>query len=75
MKQEAPMQLHDHDLLYEIASIAAHLGVTPRQAKHLISKGVIPTFKAGRIVCASKSAVAGAIASRHAASTGGRADG
>ncbi len=43
------------DLLYGVAAIAAHLGLTDRQARHNIDKGRIPTFRMGAIICARKS--------------------
>lgn len=46
------------DLLTGIAAIAAHLGLTERQAMHQHERGMIPTFKQGRIVCARRSTLA-----------------
>jgi len=46
------------DLLYGLAAIADHLGLTVPQLKPAISRGDVPTFKMGRIVCASKSYLA-----------------
>ncbi len=45
------------DLLYGASAIARFLGVLPRQARHLIFSGRIPTFKIGRNVCARKSSL------------------
>lgn len=45
----------DVDLLYGLAAIGSHIGLTARQAEHLIAKGEIPTFKMGRTVCARQS--------------------
>lgn len=42
----------DRDLLYGVKAIAAHLGITERQAYHLIEIGELPTFKLGGKVCA-----------------------
>jgi len=45
----------DVDLLYGLEAIGAHLGLSSRQAEHLVSRGDLPTFKMGRVVCARKS--------------------
>jgi hypothetical protein len=39
-------------LLYGVAAIAAHIGVAEEATRHLIRKGVLPTFKIGRTVAA-----------------------
>jgi hypothetical protein len=49
---------HDDGLLYGVKDIAAHLGLTPRQAAHLIDKGHLPTFRLGTIICSTKSGLA-----------------
>lgn len=49
---------HVPDLLTGIAAIAVHLGWTSRQVLHQHEKGLIPTFKQGRIVCARRSTLA-----------------
>lgn len=43
------------DLLYGVAAIAEHLGVTKRQALYLKEKGVIPTFYIDSTVCSRRS--------------------
>lgn len=47
-----------NDLLYGVKSIAQHLEMTPRQAQHLVDKRLIPFFKMGAVVCATKSGLA-----------------
>ena len=39
-------------LLYGVARIAEHIGVPEEATRHLIRKGVLPTFKIGRTVAA-----------------------
>lgn len=39
-------------LLYGVAAIAAYLDMPEEATRHLIRKGVIPTFRIGRTVCA-----------------------
>jgi hypothetical protein len=39
-------------LLYGVSAIAAHIGVAEEATRHLIRKGVLPTFKIGRTVAA-----------------------
>lgn len=46
------------DLLYGVTAIADHLGLTNRQVYHQREQGLLPTFKMGRVVCASKSYLA-----------------
>lgn len=48
----------DDGLLYGVKDIAAHLGLTPRQAAHLIEKGHLPTFRLGAIICSTKGGLA-----------------
>ncbi|MGW8134183.1 hypothetical protein ACWGNZ_00895 [Sphingomonas zeae] len=55
------------DLLYGVASIAAHLGMTAKQVYHLHDKGELPTFKTGAIVCARRSTLANHFAEQEAA--------
>lgn len=43
------------DLCIGMKAIAEHLGITQWQGFHLAAKGVIPTFKMGRSVCARRS--------------------
>ena len=45
------------DLLYGVAAIAAHLGLTDRQTRHNIDEGRLPTFRMGAIICARKSSL------------------
>lgn len=52
---EAGRHREGADTLYGAEAIAGHLGVTTRQARHLISQGLLPTFKMGRRVCALRS--------------------
>jgi hypothetical protein len=46
------------DLLYGLGAIAEHLGITTPQAKHRAREKHFPTFRMGRIVCASKAQLA-----------------
>lgn len=48
----------DNALLYGVKGIAAHLGLTPRQAAHLIDKGHLPTFRLGSMICSTKRGLA-----------------
>ena len=52
------MSAPDNDLLHGIPAIAAHLTMTVRQAGYQIEKGLLPTFRMGRTVCARKSTLA-----------------
>ncbi|PCG09674.1 DNA-binding protein [Sphingomonas ginsenosidimutans] len=63
------MERHTPDLLTGIAAIACHLGWTERQTLHQHEKGLIPTFKQGRIVCARRSTLAKHFAAQEAAAT------
>lgn len=45
------------DLLYGAPAISDFLRLRERQTRHLIEKGFIPTFKIGKTVCASRSAL------------------
>lgn len=58
------------DLLTGLAEIAAHLGWTHRQVLHQHEKGMIPTFKQGRLVCARRSTLAKHFASLEAQARG-----
>lgn len=60
------------DLLYGMAAIAAHLGITRKVAYHLHGKGEIPTFKMGDKVCARRSALARYFAEQEATRDGSR---
>lgn len=46
------------DLMTGIAAIAKHLGWSERRVLHQHEKGLIPTFKQGRLVCARRSTLA-----------------
>jgi len=46
------------DLLYGAPAIAEFLGLRERQTRHLIEKGLLPTYKIGKTVCASRDALA-----------------
>lgn len=58
------------DLLYGVPAIAAHLGVSARQARHLGETGAIPTFKlpGNKIICARRSTLNAWLAEREALS-------
>ncbi len=58
------MTEHIPDLLTGVKAIAAHLGWTERQVLHQHEKGLIPTFKQGRLVCARRSTLAKHFAKR-----------
>ncbi len=58
------------DLLYGVAAIATHLGMTHKQVYHLHDKGELPTFKTGAIVCARRSTLAKHFAAQEAAARG-----
>lgn len=49
--------MNEPDLLHGYAAIAAHLGLTARQAEQMAANG-LPTFKVGRTVCARRSTLA-----------------
>lgn len=55
------------DLLYGLEAIGEHIGLTARQAEHLVSRGDLPTFKMGRVVCARRSTLAKHFAAQEAA--------
>ncbi|MCP3732019.1 hypothetical protein M9978_16460 [Sphingomonas sp. MG17] len=48
----------DADLLYGLAAIGGHIGLTARQAEHLVTKGELPSFKLGATICARRSTLA-----------------
>ena len=58
MKEMKPDAQGDADLLYGVAQIAAHLGLTARQIYHHHDAGTLPTFKLGGRVCARRSTLA-----------------
>lgn len=43
------------DLLSGYEEIGSYVGLTARQAKHRALSGTLPTFKMGRLTCATKS--------------------
>ena len=55
------------DLLYGLAAIGEHVGLTARQVEHLVAKGELPTFKLGATVCARRSTMAKHFAAQEAA--------
>ena len=55
------------DLLYGMAAIGGHIGLTARQVEHLATKGELPTFKLGGTVCARRSTLADHFAAQEAA--------
>jgi excisionase family DNA binding protein len=55
------------DLLLGADAIAAHLGITRRQAYRLIYDGLLPAFKIGGTVSARKSTLNAWLASKEAA--------
>lgn len=68
----APLQLAD-DLLQGADSIASYMGLSRRQAYHLVAAGRIPTFRMGATICARKSTILNWIAQQEAAQSGGGA--
>lgn len=68
------MSDHIPDLLTGVAGIAAHLGWTERQVLHQHEKGLIPTFKQGRLVCARRSTLAKHFAAQEAAAAAAARD-
>lgn len=46
------------DVLFGIAAIAKHIGITERQCSHLHDSGDLPTFRLGARVCARRSSLA-----------------
>lgn len=44
-------------MFYGVKSIAAFLGIRPRQALHMIEAGRLPHFRVGRALCASRSSL------------------
>lgn len=45
------------DLLYGVAAIAAHMGLTERQVRHLMAEHSFPSFKIGATVCSNRSTI------------------
>ncbi len=58
---------HEADILYNVPAIAAHMGLRPPQVHHQIRKGGLPVFRAGGVICARKSDIAGWLADLAAA--------
>lgn len=63
------------DLLYGLAAIAEHLGLTVAQVKWQIAKCGWPVFKQGAKVCARRSTLAKYFAALEAAGRGGSRNG
>lgn len=49
--------MSEDDLLYGVKEIARHIGRTPKQTGHLVAKRLIPTFRLGGTVCATRSGI------------------
>ncbi len=62
------------DLLYGMAAIGTHVGLTARQVEHLIAKGELPSFRLGGTVCARRSTLAAHFAAQEAAARQGSDD-
>lgn len=58
------------DLLTGVAEIAAHLDWPERRVLHQHERGMIPTFKQGRLVCARRSTLAKHFAKQERAAHG-----
>jgi hypothetical protein len=54
------------DLLYGVPAIATYLGMRERQARHLVDRGIISSFKIGGTVCASRNVVDNWLAEKQA---------
>lgn len=52
------MSLDSGEMLYGVPAIAMHLGMTAKTVYHLHTRKRIPTFKLGRMVCATRSDLA-----------------
>ena len=55
------------ELLYGAPAIAAFLGITERQARHLADKARIPTWKEGKLICARRASLEAWMLAREAA--------
>jgi hypothetical protein len=44
-----------NDTLYGLGTIARFIGRSEPEARHLADTGQLPTFKLGKLICASKS--------------------
>jgi len=64
------------DFLYGAPAIAAALGLSTRQARHLSDTGAIPTFKlpGNKIICARRSTLNAWLAEREAEARKGKPD-
>jgi hypothetical protein len=61
------MSMHpEQDLLYGVPAIATFLGIRPRQAKHRVATGEIPSFRIGESICARRSTLTAWLAEREA---------
>ena len=45
------------DLLYGVAQIACYLGLVEGRTRYMCERGIIPTFRQGRIICSRKTAI------------------
>lgn len=54
-------------MLYGCRAIAAHLGVTKRQALRLVELGRLPVFREGRVICSTRPSLDAWLAEREAA--------
>ena len=61
------------DMLHGTDAIAGHLGMTARQLRHRAGAGELPTFKLGRIVCATRSGLNAWLAKQEAKALAARA--
>lgn len=61
------------DLLYGMAAIGKHVGLTARQVEHIVARGELPVFKVGRIICARRSTLAAHFAEQEASMAGRKA--
>ena len=50
-------QLLGDDLLWGVAEIAEEIRRTPRQASHLLERGLLPATKIGRRWCSTRTAL------------------
>ncbi|MFG1465247.1 DNA-binding protein [Xanthobacter sp. DSM 24535] len=57
------------DVLVGVSAIAAHLGMSARQAKHRVHLNMLPVFRMGRTVCARKTTLNEWMAKQEAEST------
>jgi hypothetical protein len=68
------MSAPPHDTLFGLHAIARILGTTEEEALRLCESGAVPSFKAGKLICASRTALRDRRAAyRQAAIPAGRA--